>query len=90
MAKQKSNVKHTRIQIGDTIRCTGPLQDATVSIVGVVGKRWYTPGRTVVYETTEGVELLMAHPDGTMTRGMTTVKSITILNRDPYLPPPMF
>lgn len=91
MRKSKAyTIKSTRIEIGDLIRVSGKHADADVTIVGVVAKRWHTPGRTTVYETKEGVELMMVHPDGTQTRGMSTVTRINLLNRNPSMPPPLF
>lgn len=81
--KMRTLNRHTSIQIGDRLRISSNLKDTQVSIYGEVHKRWYTPGRTVIYETREGIELLAAHPDGTMTRGESRVVKITRIGTAP-------
>lgn len=83
------HIKHTSIRNGDLIRVSGKFEDVDLATVGKVAHR-YQNGRSTVYETAKNVELVQAHPDGTMTRGGTVVTRLTLLNRDPSLPEPLF
>jgi hypothetical protein len=83
-------VKPSTVREGDLIRVAGRYFDADISIVGVVAKitRW----RNVTeYATDKGVELFTWLGDGQLKRGTDlNVTRITLINRDPTMPPPLF
>lgn len=82
-------IKPSTIREGDLIRVSGKYQDTDTTIVGIVAKitRW----RNVTEFTTEqGVELLTWLGDGGMRRADHIVRRITLINRDPTNPPPLF
>lgn len=75
-------IKHTTICLGDTIRTSGKYKDTDVSRVGIVNHIDHQ-NRSTFYTTKEGVELMAAHGDGTMTCGYASVTKITLINRSP-------